>query len=196
MALGKAELMIEIEKKYRLTKRQRDSVVRRLSHIGAKLQGEEFEENTLYDGAGLDAGVSVLRLRRIGDHALLTYKKRFPGNAEVKRQREDETRVDDPDAVNAILEGLGYRPALVYEKRRQTWILEPSEIVIDELPFGLFMEIEGSKKDILSAERKIGLKGLRTEHSTYPQLARKHGKRNGKMIEARFSRGARKRPRE
>ena len=178
--------MIEIEKKYRLTKRQRDAVLRRLPEIGAKLQGEEFEENTLYGGPGIEPGTTVLRLRRVGDQALLTYKKRFPGNADVKRQREDETRVDDPDAVNAILGGLGYRPELVYEKRRQTWVLGKSEIAIDELPFGLFMEIEGSEKNIISAERKIGLKGLRTEHSTYPQLAREHGKRNGKLIEARF----------
>ena len=180
--------MIEVEKKYRLTKRQRDSVLRRLREIGAKLKGEEFEENTLYRGAGLEVGKSVLRLRRVNGQALLTYKKRFPDSSEIKRQREDETRVDDPEAVNAILDGLGFRPALVYEKRRQTWNLGASEIAVDELPFGLFMEIEGSEEDIISAERKIGLKSLRTEHSTYPQLTRKHGKRNGKLIEARFNR--------
>ena len=179
-------MAIETEKKYRLTKRQRDSLLRRLPEIGAKLQGEEFEENTLYSGAGIEAGVSVLRLRRVGDQAFLTYKKRFPDSAEIKRQRENETRVDDPDAVNAILDGLGYRPALVYEKRRQTWALDASEIAIDELPFGLFMEIEGSERDILSAERKISLKGLQAEHATYPQLTRELGKRNGKLIEARF----------
>ncbi len=180
-------MSIEVEKKYRLTKKQRDAILRRLPEIGAKLQGEEFEENTLYGGAGIDVGVSVLRLRRTSGQALLTYKKRFPDAREIKRQREDETRVDDPDAVNAILDGLGYRPALIYEKRRQTWALGATEVVIDELPFGLFMEIEGSERDILSAERKIGLKGLRAEHATYPQLTQKHGKRNGKLIESRFT---------
>jgi adenylate cyclase, class 2 len=183
-------MAIETEKKYRLTKRQRDSVLRRLREIGAQLMGEEFEENTLYSGAGIDVGVNALRLRRVGDHASLAYKKRFPDTAGIKRQLENETRVEDPDAVNAILDNLGYRPALVYEKRRQTWALGASEITIDELPFGLFMEIEGSERDILSAEQKIGLKGLRAEHSTYPQLTRKHGKRNGKLIEARFGRGS------
>ena len=182
--------MIEIEKKYRLTKRQRDSVLRRLPELGAKLQGEDFEENTLYGGPGLDSGNSVLRLRRTSGQALLTYKKRFPDAREIKRQREDETRVDDPDAVNAILDGLGYCPALVYEKRRQSWTLGPTEVAIDDLPFGLFMEIEGEERDIMSAERKIGLKGLRAEYSTYPQLTQKHGKRKGKLIEARFGRGS------
>ena len=178
--------MIEIEKKYRLTKRQRDEVLRRLPEIGAELKREEFEENTLYTGAGLEVGTTVLRLRRVGEQAWLTYKKRFPGTAEIKRQREEETQVTDAEAMNAILEAVGLRPGLVYEKRRQTWSLGESEIVIDELPFGLFMEIEGSKKSIVSAERKIGIEGLEAEHSTYPQLTKKYGKQNGKLIEARF----------
>ena len=55
---------IEIEKKYRLTNKQKDSVRHRLPEIGATLQGEEFEENTLYGGMGLEVGRSVLRLRR------------------------------------------------------------------------------------------------------------------------------------
>ena len=181
-------MSIEIEKKYRLTKRQRDAVLQRLPEIGAELQREEFEENTLYMGLGLEVGTTVLRLRRVGKQAWLTYKKRFPDTAEIKRQREEETQITDAEAMNAILEGVGLRPALVYEKRRQTWMLGESEIVIDELPFGLFMEIEGSKKSIVSAERKIGIKDLQAEHSTYPQLAKKHGKQNGKLIESRFKR--------
>jgi hypothetical protein len=48
------------------------------------------------------------------------------------------------------------------------------------------MEIEGSEADIAVAELKLGIKGLRTERETYPQLARTHGKRYGTMIEARF----------
>ena len=81
---------------------------------------------------------------------------------------------------------MGFSPALVYEKRRQTWRLGKTEIVIDVLPFGLFMEIEGRVSDIKAVERKLGLKGLRTEHATYPQLTAKHGKVYDGLIEARF----------
>ena len=186
-------MAIEIEKKYRLTKQQREAVVRRLPEIGAELRREEFEENTLYTGAGLEVGKTVLRLRRVGEQAWLTYKKRFPGTAEIKRQREEQTQVTDAEAMNAILQAVGLRPALVYEKRRQTWSFGESEIVIDELPFGLFMEIEGSKKSIVLAERRIGIEGLEVEHLTYPQLAKKHGKQNGKLIESRFPRSLRSR---
>jgi adenylate cyclase class IV len=56
---------IEIEKKYRITKKQRGEVLLRLPEIGTKRKGEEFEENTLYTGEALEMGRSVLRLRRI-----------------------------------------------------------------------------------------------------------------------------------
>ena len=178
--------MIEVEKKFRLTKRQRDAVLKRLPEVGASLEGEDFEENTLYRGEVLNSGSCVLRLRRAGANATLTYKKRIPSSSPIKQQREEETEIADPEAMGAILEALGFTPALVYEKRRQTWRLGKTEIVIDVLPFGLFMEIEGRINDIKTVERRLGLKGLRAEHATYPQLTEKHGKLYDGLIEARF----------
>jgi adenylate cyclase class 2 len=177
---------IEIEKKYRLTNKQREQVLRRLPEIGAKRKGEEFEVNTLYAGDALDLGRSVLRLRRIGKRGILTYKERFPTRSGIKHQREDETRVADPDAMELILEALGFTRALVYEKRRETWSLGETEIVVDELPFGLFMEIEGSEQSIRDVESKLAIKRLRTEMATYPQLTLKHGKDCAGVIESRF----------
>jgi adenylate cyclase class 2 len=178
---------IEIEKKYGLTKKQRESLQRRLPEIGAKFKGKDFEENILYNGEPLDIDRSVLRLRRIGNSALLTYKERFPTSSSIKHQKEDETGVADPEAMDAILDALGFTPGLVYEKRREKWRLGKAEIVIDELPFGLFMEIEASESDIKSIERKLGIKGLKAEPLTYPQLAFKKGTKYGNVIEARFS---------
>ena len=178
--------MIEVEKKFRLTKRQRDAVLKRLPEVGASLEREEFEENTLYSGEALSSGSCVLRLRRVGAKATLTYKKRIPTSSPIKQQREEETGVADPEAMEAILVALGFTPAMVYEKRRQTWRLGKTEIVIDVLPFGLFMEIEGRVNEIKAVERKLGFKGLRAEHATYPQLTAKHGKVYDGLIEARF----------
>jgi adenylate cyclase, class 2 len=134
----------------------------------------------------LQRGTSVLRLRRVGKKALLTYKERFPSSAAVKRQREDETTVDDPTAMALILDALGFKPVLVYEKRRRTWSLGRTEVVIDELPFGLFMEIEGDEQEIDEAEQILGIDGLPAEHDTYPHLTEQHGLRAGDVIEARF----------
>ena len=180
------KFMIEIEKKYRLTVEQRDAVLQRLKEVGAENCGEEFEENTIYGGFALQRETSVLRLRRAGNKALLTYKERVPRASPIKHQREEETVVEDPLAMAAILEALGFTRVLVYEKRRQTWRLGRVEVAIDELSFGLFMEIEGDEEEINAAEQALGIDGLPAEHATYPQLTREHGKRAGEVIEARF----------
>jgi adenylate cyclase class 2 len=179
--------MIEIEKKYRLNSAQRADVLQRLKDAGAEDRGEEFEENTIYSGNALKRGTSVLRLRRAGARALLTYKERVANESAVKHQREEETAVDDASAMAVILDALGFKPLLVYEKRRQTWSLGPTEVVIDELPFGLFMEIEGSEEDIDAAERTLGIRDLPAEHETYPRLTEQHGEHVGDVIVARFS---------
>lgn len=178
--------MIEIEKKYRLTVDERDQVLRRLRDAGAEDRGVKFEENTIYGGGSLERGRSVLRLRRVGEKALLTYKERYTRESAVKHQREDETEVEDPAAMAAILDALGFKPVLVYEKRRQTWVLGETEVVIDELPFGLFMEVEGDEDAIVATEQTLGIDGLTAEHDTYPQLTEQHGQRSGDLIEARF----------
>ena len=177
---------IEVEKKYRLTREGRASLIERLRASGATFEGEEFEENTLYAGGQLDSSRQVLRLRRVGGRAVLTYKERGDSSSSVKRYREDETRVDDAAALADILGALGFTPSLVYEKRRATWQLKGAEIVVDELPFGLFLEIEGEESVIAELEELLGLTEAEAEMSTYPELARRCGRKRGDVIEVRF----------
>ncbi len=178
---------VEIEKKYRVSREQTEAVRARLAEVGAAARGgEEFEENVIYTGPGLDPRRRVLRLRRVGGRGLFTYKERGTSESAVKRHREEETAVDDPDSLAAILEALGYRPALVYEKRRSTWKLRGVEVVLDELPFGLFMEIEGEEDAINDAEKLLGVEGAEAEHAPYPELTAREGSNADGVIEARF----------
>jgi adenylate cyclase, class 2 len=177
---------IEIEKKYRLTEAQRESIVSRLKASAAMRHGTEFESNTLYRSPNIDLDKAILRLRRVGNRAILTFKKRFASESPIKRQLEEETEVADADATERILASLGFTPSLVYEKRRQTWEYLDTEIVIDELPFGWFMEIEAAESDIERVEHELGAEGLEAEKSTYPDLTQRHGKTNGDVIEAKF----------
>jgi adenylate cyclase class 2 len=179
-------MAIEIEKKYRLKDAERERLSARLLETGAVRVREEFEENTIYTGGRLDPERSVLRVRRVKGAAILTYKERFPSESAIKQQREEETAVADADALAAILEALGYSPALVYEKRRETWHLAGAVIVLDELPFGLFAEIEGEESAITEAERLLDLQDAEAEMATYPHLTAQHGERTGTRIEARF----------
>ena len=105
----------------------------------------------------------------------------------IKYQREDETEINDADAMHSILAGLGFTPVLVYEKRRETWLLGSVEIVLDELPFGVFMEIEGNEDEINDIERRLAIEELEVEKLTYPQLTMKYGTPSGNVVEARFA---------
>ncbi|MDT4895788.1 MAG: adenylate cyclase, class 2 [Acidobacteriota bacterium] len=177
---------IEIEKKYRLTRELRERLITRLQESGATHQGEEFEENTLYAGGNLDSSRQVLRLRRIGSQTILTYKERFTSASAIKHHREDETGVEDAQALADILDALGYKPTMIYEKRRATWLLKGTKIVVDELPFGLFVEIEGEENSITEIEQLLHLGEAEAEMATYPELARQHGEKRGEVIEVRF----------
>jgi adenylate cyclase class 2 len=186
---------VEIEKKYRLTKKQREAIGRRLRGLGVSPGDVEFEENTIYRGGRLDLGGCALRLRRVNGRALLTFKERFPSKSPIKHQREEETEVADANALAAILRSLEFRPALVYEKRRIRWNLGKAEIALDELPFGLFMEIEGSEKEIAQVEKLLEAEAIPAVMETYPTLTAQLGIKRGGVIEARFARSVRDRAR-
>src|SRR5688572_14773104 len=163
-------MSVEIEKKYRLTAELTTRIVNALDEIGAAYVGEDFEENTIY-GCGVLADTnSIVRIRRTQDRSLLTFKRRLAGQSDVKEQIEFETEVSDPDASANIIKELGLVPGLVYEKRRRTWHIRDVEVVVDELPFGLFMEIEGSVTGIKEVEILLGMEHLETENETYPRL--------------------------
>jgi adenylate cyclase class 2 len=177
---------IEIEKKYRLTRDEHSRVLHRLAELNATPYGKRFEENTLYAGGALDPQTEVLRVRRVADRAIFTYKRRFASASAIKRHREEETAVEDAQALAQILDALGYRPTLVYEKRRATWRIANAEVVLDELPFGLYLEIEGDDHAIEEVEQLLELADAEAELSSYPALTKLHGEKHGDLIEARF----------
>lgn len=181
---------IEIEKKYRLSPKRLEEITAKLNEIGATFEKEVFEVNYQHRGGEMDARGATLRLRKIGDHTVLTYKEKVKTESGAKKKIEYETAVSDVDATEHIIERLGYKLTAVYEKRRKYWQLDDVEVVLDELPFGLFMEIEGTIEAIESAEKKLELKEVEREPRGYPRLTIKYGRMNGDVAEARFERSA------
>lgn len=180
-------MSIEIEKKYRLGPADRGTVIAALNEEGAEFVGREFEENTIYSSDNLRSGRGVVRIRKTDGRSLLTFKRRVENEFDVKRQIEHETEISDAAATEAIIAELGLKPVIVYEKFRDTWRFRSVEIVIDELPFGNYMEIEGSITEIKEAEIMLGLESLETEHETYPRLTVQLGQKVGEVTEARFT---------
>lgn len=178
---------IEIEKKYRLTKSQRRALEQRMRELSLEPGELEHEENTIYRGGILERPGCALRLRRVNGRAILTFKQRRPGKSAIKHQQEDEVVVADAGAMAAILAALNFRPGLVYEKRRARWQVGKAKVVIDELPFGLFMEIEASVKEIKRVEKVLGAENLPAVMETYPSLTRQLGVMKRGVFESRFA---------
>ncbi|MBX3244104.1 MAG: class IV adenylate cyclase [Acidobacteria bacterium] len=179
-------MALEIEKKYRLNETEVERISAALEEFGAEYIGLDNEENIIYGGSELARRGAVLRIRQIKDKVLLTFKRSAGDTGGIKQQIEEETEVADAEAMKAIIAELGFSPVLVYEKKRRTWKFRSVEVVLDELPFGLYMEIEGAITAIKEAEILLDADMLETEPMTYPRLTAKYGVRVGDLIEARF----------
>jgi len=179
-------MALEIEKKYILDKKLIVEMTARLAELGAEFAYETFEENYLHRGGILDERNAVLRLRKTNERTLLTYKEKLTTDGDIKHQIEFETVVANVDAMESIIEKLGYHLSVVYEKHRKSWHFGKVEVVLDELPFGYYMEIEGEVKNILKAEKLLGATSLQSEARGYPRLTLKFGEDKNGVFEARF----------
>jgi adenylate cyclase class 2 len=179
-------MAIEIEKKYKLDKKRLVALTAKLGELGAEFTDETFEENYLHRGGVLDERGAVLRLRKTDKRTTLTYKEKVVNETEFKHQIEFETEVSDVDGMENIIDKLGYKLAIVYEKHRKTWRLGNVEVVLDELPFGYFMEIEGPIDDIIVAEDLLDAGDLEPEARGYPRLTLKFGVMINGVMESRF----------
>lgn len=148
---------LEIEVKF-LTNDIKD-IRNRILSTGAESYGEVFEINHRYDDvqSNLTLQKKLLRLRR-ADKNTLTFKK-SPGtsNPDFKIQEETEVEVSDIEKMEMIINELGFFRLQTYEKYRETFDLQGTKILLDLMPFGSFMEIEGSMDSIRSLTEEIGL---------------------------------------
>jgi len=126
--------------------------VRNLGKIESRLQALEtrliqpriLETNLRFDlpDGGLRSEGRVLRLRQ-DTAARLTYKGVGKNEQGVINRTEIEFTVEDFNKAKNFLEALGYQKLLQYNKYRTTYELEHCHIMLDELPYGNFVEIEG-----------------------------------------------------
>ena len=133
----------------------------RLLAAGAELKKPRiYERNVRFDTADerLYKELSLLRLRQ--DTAVTLTYKGSPENmpqSEAKVREELEVQVSDFDTLSEIFQRLGFAPLQVYEKYRETFQWQDVEIVLDELPYGNFIELEGEEQGIKTAVARLNL---------------------------------------
>jgi adenylate cyclase class 2 len=85
----------------------------------------------------------VLRLRK-DEKCYLTYKGPAQYGKTVSVRKEYEVEVSDLETTEELLNALGYQVSVRYEKWRTKYHIANFEIDLDEMPFGKFIEIEGT----------------------------------------------------
>lgn len=149
---------LEIEVKFHIN--NIDRIRKRIIDLGAQSQGRCFETNIRFedDKNSLIRRRALLRLRK-DKKTTLTFKSEHPdGENQFKIFKELEVEVNDFSVMQQILESIGFHREQVYEKWRETFMLNKTVLCIDTLPFGSFIEIEGTGETIKPVSEKLRLK--------------------------------------
>jgi len=135
-----------------------DPVRTRMIDLGAVYKDRIFETNIRFEDPekSLIKKKSLLRLRK-DKKITLTYKSEPPfKDNQFKILQEFEVEVSDFDAMEHILKSLGFQEEQIYEKWRETYILDDTHLCLDTMPYGDFIEIEGNKESIQKLASQIG----------------------------------------
>jgi len=138
-----------------------DAARRAIENAGyAQSDARILESDTVFDldSGALRAGDQLIRLRRTGDRAIVTYKgPARPGP--YKSREEIEFDISNAAAFTQVLDRLGYQPRFRYEKYRTKFTApgEPGVISIDETPIGVYLELEGEPDWIDRTAVRMGL---------------------------------------
>ena len=129
------------------------ALLENIKRLGAlELRPRMLEANLRFDTSDrrLSNRAQVLRLRQ-DDQAILTFKS--PGEIVdgVISRTELEVVVSNFQSTRAILEALGFQVFMTYEKYRQNFQLNSLVASVDEMPYGNFIELEGSSPEHVRA---------------------------------------------
>ncbi len=142
---------------------------------GGKKLSRHYERNIVLDDPGrtLYKRSALLRVRQ-ADRITMTVK-RIPASVNEGKAKvyvEHETEVSSFDETVSALQLLGYSPVFKYEKIREEWKFAGCHICLDLLPFGSFIEIEGTEDGILDCAATLRLDEASSSKKTYHELNR------------------------
>ncbi len=152
-----------------------DALQKRIESLGATVsEPRVLETNLRFDTPDRDLRHLgyVLRLRQ-DKRARMTFKDGEQAQGGAFNRRELEFTVSDFDTAKELLQALGYEVSFTYEKYRTTYKLDGAEIMLDEMPYGNFVEIEGPEDAIRAAAEKLQLKWDTAIQDSYSLLFEK-----------------------
>lgn len=143
----------------------REKVIDKLLELGAKKAFDDVIYAVKYDtpDKNLEKEKKMLRLRREGKKAVLTFKKNISKD-KAKVSEEFEIEVPDFEGMSKILEGIGFAKLATFKKRRISYKIEDVHFEFDKYleeyeKIPEFLEIEA--KDIETLFRYLKLLGFK-----------------------------------
>ena len=167
-----------------------EAASRRLREGGGQFLGRYFENNVVFDypDRSLKKRETLLRLREKQGEAMLTVK-RPPSDRKpsmLKVFEEIDTVVGDFDAMRDSLLAIGFIEAFGYEKVREKWRYMDCVVCLDTLPFGDFVEIEGTDRTVAACADNLGIGRHETSKATYHGLNIEYRQANGLPADENF----------
>lgn len=136
----------------------KDEIRSRLKNAGAILVKPEFlQKRTVFElPSGHEIPGGWLRLRDESDKITMSLK--VVNGERIEDQKEICLKIDNYDEGVNFLETLGAERKAYQESRRELWILDNTEITIDEWPYlEPYVEVEGaSEEKVKTVSEKIG----------------------------------------
>lgn len=153
-------------------------VIRKLNKLGAKQKSDELIEERYYDNSDeqISKKGNMLRLRKVGTSAEITYKDGRIKNTDFLVFEETELKVGNFEATDTILRKLGFRMIIERQKKRTHFSLDAVKVEIHHYPkMPAWLELEGKKSDIDLTLRKLGYTKSQTVTLTDSEIIQSYG---------------------
>jgi adenylate cyclase class 2 len=162
----------EIEVKIAVSQSNWNSV---LADLGFRLvSSRKLESNVVLDfpGQELFQTGKMLRLRSYANKTIITFKGPAREHEKYKIRPESELEVQEADKMLQVFKGIGLEVFFEYEKFRTVYQRGDLELMLDETPIGVFLELEGEPSLIDRAASELGFTSRDFIRKTYYELFR------------------------
>lgn len=165
-------------------------IVKKLRNSKAILLGSKQETTIRYDTEDKKYEKSGKYIRVMeGFKNCITLKEKVNENDKLFERDEFEIEIDDVENTKIILEKIGLKPILKMQKYRLKWNINGIRINIDELPFGLYMEIYGNEDEIQNVLKKLEIQDEPKIIGTYWDIYELYKDKNNFNENIIFSKG-------
>ena len=171
--------MEKIEKEIKVKVANYKDLLERLLRDGAFILNKSKEKTFRLYTPNMDLEKRGVFLRvRSGSKNTITMKEKIGEDKNVRSRKETEFEINDVDKMAYIFEKLGFTYIRIMEKYRVNLQYKGAVLSLDEMPFGMFLEIEGTEEQIETITTELGYSANDKVLGTYWDVFEEYQKEN------------------